>query len=304
MQSDNTKYEEITSKDEALHRLWNKEVSDMSDSELSDALGIFRSRREAYKRAKHRRMRVLNIMKYAALLIAPIITAYMAWHYSAEYYAQETELTQYYVPDGRIDSLTLSDNTQVKIDAGTSIIYPAHFSRYTLNRNVYINGRCHFAVTKDPMHPFIVNMCNLKVRVLGTHFSVESYNEDDHIKVTLEEGLVEVFDKKQAITLHPNEQLVYNRKDGTMHKNRIDALAYNSWIEGNVDFTSQPLSGIIKTLERRYGVKFTVAKNINLNRCYTMNFRKGESIEQVLKVLSMISGSIHYIKNGNIIQLY
>jgi ferric-dicitrate binding protein FerR (iron transport regulator) len=304
MQSDYTKYSEFTSKDEALRRLWNKEVSDISEQEISDALGIFRSRRYAYSRAKRRKMRVLNIIKYAALLLAPIVTAFLVWYYSAEYYGQETELTQYYVPTGRMDSLILSDNTCVKLDAGTSIIYPTHFSSHTLNRNVYVNGRCHFIVSKDPMHPFVVNMYNLKVKVLGTHFSIESYNDDDQIKVTLEEGLVEVFDNKQAIMLHPNEQLVYNRKDGTMQKGRIDALAYNSWVEGNVDFASQPLSVIIKTLERRYGVKFSVDKNINLNRCYTMNFRKGESIERVLKVLSMISGNIRYSKNGNMIQLY
>ena len=84
MQSDYTKYSEFTSKDEALRRLWTKEVSDISEQEISDALGIFRSRRYAYSRAKRRKMRVLNIIKYAALLLAPIVTAFLVWYYSAE----------------------------------------------------------------------------------------------------------------------------------------------------------------------------------------------------------------------------
>ena len=271
---------------------------------MSDALDVFRNRRTTYNRAKSRKLRVLSIMKYAALFIAPIITAFVAWNYSAEYHVQETELTQFYVPEGKIDSLILSDNTCVKLDAGTSIIYPARFSDRTYNRNVYVNGKCHFAVTKDRMHPFVVNMGSLKVKVLGTHFTVDSYNDDDKITVTLEEGLVKVFDNKQSMILKPNEQVVYNRKDGTMHKNRVDAMAYGAWVAGNVDFASQPLSVIVKTLERKYDVSITVASDINLAKRYTMNFKKEESLDRILKVLSMVSGEINYTVDNRKVRLY
>lgn len=176
MQPDNSKYRDTSIKDDALRSLWSKDVSDISENEMSDALEIFRNRRTAYKHAKRRKLCILNVMKYAALFIVPIITALVAWNYSAEYHVQETELTQYYVPEGKIDSLILSDNTCVKLDAGTTIIYPARFSSRSYNRNVYVNGKCHFAVAKDRFHPFVVNMGSLKVKVLGTHFTVDSYN--------------------------------------------------------------------------------------------------------------------------------
>lgn len=304
MQPNSTKYTESTPKDDALRRLWNQDVSDISESEMSDALDIFRNRRTTYNRAKRRKLRVLSIMKYAALFIAPIITAFVAWNYSAEYHVQETELTQFYVPEGKIDSLILSDNTCVKLDAGTSIIYPARFSDRTYNRNVYVNGKCHFAVTKDRMHPFVVNLGSLKVKVLGTHFTVDSYNEDDNITVTLEEGLVKVFDSKQSIILKPNEQVVYNRRSGTMHKNTVDAMAYGAWVNGNLDFSGQTLAQILKAIERHYNVEFSVAAGIDMNKRYTMNFKKDESIDNVLRVLTLTSGSIKYKKDGNTIKLY
>lgn len=304
MRPNNNIYTESIPKDDALRRLWNQDVSDISESEMSDALDVFRNRRMAYNRAKRRKVRVLNVLKYAALLIAPIITAFLAWNYSADYYVQETELTQYYVPSGKVDSLILSDNTSVKLDAGTSIIYPARFSSRIRNRNVYVNGKCHFAVTKDRMHPFVVNMGSLKVKVLGTHFTVDSYNEDENITVTLEEGLVKVFDNKQSMTLKPNEQVVYNRRNGTMRKNTVDAMAYGAWVGGNVDFASQPLSVIVKTLERKYDVSITVAPDVNLAKRYTMNFKREEPVDRVLKVLSMISGNIAYKIDGRNIRLY
>ena len=154
------------------------------------------------------------------------------------------------------------------------------------------------------MHPFVVNMGSLKVKVLGTHFTVDSYNEDDNIIVTLEEGLVKVFDNKQSMTLKPNEQVVYNRRNGTMRKNTVDAMAYGAWVGGNVDFASQPLSVIVKTLERKYDVSITVAPDVNLGKRYTMNFKREEPVDRVLKVLSMISGNIVYKIDGRNIRLY
>lgn len=290
--------------DELLKRYWNADVPQMPENEIDNALEAFRDRRSAYERKCSRRKMVLGIIKYAAMFVLPLLTALVAWNYSAEYYAQGNELTEYYVPEGRIDSLLLSDNTRVIVNSGTSIIYPHKFNSRSFYRNVYVNGSCHFAVTKDCNHPFVVNMGSLKVKVLGTHFTVDSYNDDDNITVTLEEGLVKVFDNKQSMTLKPNEQVVYNRKDGTMHKNRVDAMAYGAWVAGNVDFASQPLSEIIKTLERKYDVSITVASDINLAKRYTMNFKKEESLDRILKVLSMVSGEINYTVDNRKVRLY
>lgn len=287
-----------------LRRLWNEDVAEMPKSELRDALATFRENRRRHERLRLRKWRVASVMKYAAMFVLPLLTAWVAWNYSAEYYAEENEMVQCYVPEGKMDSLLLSDNTKVIVNAGTSVIYPASFSRHSVYRNVYVNGNCHFDVARDSSHPFVVNMGSLKVKVLGTHFSVNSYNEDDKITVTLEEGLVKVHDNRHSMMLYPNEQLVYYRSSGKMLKSRVDALAYNSWVSGNLDFAAQPLSGIIKTLERRYGVKFRVESGVDTNKCYTMNFKRDESVENVMKVLSIVSGNLHYRKQGNTITIY
>ena len=106
------------------------------------------------------------------------------------------------------------------------------------------------------------------------------------------------------MTLKPNEQVVYNRRNGTMRKNSVDAMAYGAWVGGNVDFASQPLSVIVKTLERKYDVSITVTSDINLAKRYTMNFKKEESLDRILKVLSMVSGEINYTVDNRKIRLY
>ena len=295
---------QIDNKDDKLRALWDAPQPDIDERQMTEALDTFRRNRRSHIRSNRRKKLLRSLLKYAAIIVAPLLTALAAWNYSAQYYADDNALVEMYVPDGKIDSVVLSDNTKLIVNAGTSVIYPARFNKYSKNRNVYVNGNCHFAVAKDPLHPFVVNMGSLKVKVLGTHFSVNSYNDNDRIVVTLEEGLVKAFDARHSMYLRPNEQLIYYRSDGRMQKQRVDAMACNSWVNGNIDFSAQTLGQILKTIERHYDVKFDVSRDIDLNRRYTMNFRNGEPIDRVLKVLSMIYGNMHYAKKGNTVKLY
>lgn len=291
-------------KDDNLRALWDAPQPNIDECQMAEALETFRRNRHLHISSNRRKKLFGSILKYAAIIVAPLLTALAAWNYSAQYYADENVLVEMYVPDGKIDSVVLSDNTKLIVNAGTSVIYPARFNKHNYNRNVYVNGNCHFAVAKDPLHPFVVNMGSLKVKVLGTHFSVNSYNDNDRIVVTLEEGLVKAFDARHSMYLRPNEQLIYYRRDGRMQKQRVDAMACNSWVNGNIDFSAQTLGQILKTIERHYDVKFDVSRDIDLNRRYTVNFRNGEPIDRVLKVLSMIHGNMHYAKKGNTVKLY
>ena len=295
---------QIDNKDDKLRALWDAPQPDVDERQMTEALDTFRRNRRSHIRSNHSKKLLRSLLKYAAIIVAPLLTALAAWNYSAQYYADDNALVEMYVPDGKIDSVVLSDNTKLIVNAGTSVIYPARFNKHSKNRNVYVNGNCHLAVAKDPLHPFVVNMGSLKVKVLGTQFSVNSYNDNDRIVVTLEEGLVKAFDAHHSMYLRPNEQLIYYRSDGRMQKQRVDAMACNSWVNGNIDFSAQTLGQILKTIERHYDVKFDVSRDIDLNRRYTMNFRKGEPIDRVLKVLSMISGNMHYAKKDNTVKLY
>ncbi len=304
MQKDHNTTTDQQPHDEMLRKLWNEDVAKMPDTELRQALDTFRENRDMLERPRLRKLRVVRLMKYAALFILPVLAAWAAWNCSAKYNAEGNEIAQFYVPNGRIDSLMLSDSTKVIVNAGSSIVYPSTFSKRETCRNVFVNGSCHFAVTHDASRPFVVNMGNLKVKVLGTHFSVNSYNDEEKVTVTLEEGLVKVFDDSHSMILHPNEQLTYNQIDGKMTKSRIDALAFNSWVNGDLNFSNQPLSEMLKTIERRYNVKINVASGIDMNKRYTMNFKKGEHIGNVMTVLTVVAGNMSYKKQHNNITLY
>lgn len=285
--------------DKYLQTLWEEDVNKMPEGELHQALDIFRQNRTIYSQSVRRRSRVSAILRYAAIFMLPLLSAVLVWLFSASYYANDTQLTEYYVPKGCIDSLVLSDNTKVVVNSGTTIVYPHSFSSHAKERSVFVNGSCHFEVSKDASHPFVVHLGNVKVRVLGTHFSVNSYSDEEQVVVTLEEGSVNVSDSFQNVTLSPNEQLIYSRTAGTMHKQMVDAMAYNSWVKGGLNFIQEPLEKILKSIERRYCVTISMARDVDSKRCYTMNFKKGETVERIMNILTFVSGDMTYTKDDD-----
>ena len=49
--------------------------------------------------------------------------------------------------------------------------------------------------------------------------------------------------------LSPNEQLEYHNTTGEFQKRKIDASIYSGWTKGELNFVSQSLKEIVKSLE-------------------------------------------------------
>jgi len=73
------------------------------------------------------------------------------------------------VPPGQRINLILADNSNVWLNANTTLRYPTQFSKK--NRTVYIDGEGYFEVSKNKKRPFIDKtnlgcMCRLQEQLL------------------------------------------------------------------------------------------------------------------------------------------
>ena len=102
--------------------------------------------------------------------------------------------------------LNLADGSEVWLNVASSVTYPTAFTGN--ERKVVITGEAYFEVAKNAAKPFIVQQANgdMQVRVLGTHFNVNTYDDEAAIKVTLLEGAVDVSKNKNHILLSPGQQ--------------------------------------------------------------------------------------------------
>jgi ferric-dicitrate binding protein FerR (iron transport regulator) len=104
---------------------------------------------------------------------------------------EKAEMTSVATPRGGTYQITLPDGTKVWLNAASSLSFPSTFQGLG-NRKVELSGEAYFEVAKDKTHPFIVSSSKQEVEVLGTHFNINSYADEQVTRTTLLEGSVRV----------------------------------------------------------------------------------------------------------------
>jgi ferric-dicitrate binding protein FerR (iron transport regulator) len=206
------------------------------------------------------------------------------------------------IPYGKTFKLVLSDGTTIHLNAGSSIKYPVKFIEGA-QREVFLKGEAFFDVVKNVNQPFVVNVNELNVRVLGTKFNVSSYPEDKNINTVLVEGSVALHEKgdaynaSTAFLLEPGYKGEWNPDSKATIVAKVDTNEYTGWVEGRMIFRNTPFKIIRKKLERHYNVSIINNNEILEEKTYNAVFDV-ESIEQVLRTLNEIY-SIEYIIDQN-----
>lgn len=169
-------------------------------------------------------------------------------------------------PRGRQFRLTLPDGTQVWLNAASSVRYPTVFSGR--ERIVEVTGEAYFEVVKNPAMPFRVRVNNkAEIEVLGTHFNVNAYENEQAIATTLLEGAVRVAAASRhlpEVVLHPGQQAQLSNAGETGIKvvknaNTEKAIA---WKNGLFYFDGATLAEIMRQMERWYDIEVVYEKGI------------------------------------------
>lgn len=149
-------------------------------------------------------------------------------------------------------SITLSDGTKVWLNAASRLRYPTIFAGK--ERKVEVIGEAYFEVAKNAKMPFIVNINNKEqLKVLGTHFNVNAYDDDAMIKTTLLEGSVQVTSSSGKLVLKPGEQ-VRQDMQGKMKVVKADINDVMAWKKDMFYFNDTRIESIMKKLSRWYNI--------------------------------------------------
>lgn len=159
--------------------------------------------------------------------------------------------------------IILADGSKVWLNAGSSITYPVAFIGN--ERKVSVTGEAYFEVAHfisgtssesedKKVIPFIVEKEDMQVRVLGTHFNVNAYDDEAEVKVTLLEGSVEVKDQTGKVKIRPGQQAALDGKSGIKILNSIDIEPVMAWKNGLFNFDGVGLQEVMRQLERWYDI--------------------------------------------------
>ncbi|WEK34413.1 MAG: DUF4974 domain-containing protein [Candidatus Pseudobacter hemicellulosilyticus] len=156
------------------------------------------------------------------------------------------------IPRGGQYRLNLSDGTKVWLNAESFIQYPTAFSGK--DRVVKIGGEVYFEVADNKTKPFIVQVDQSEITVIGTQFNVKAYPDESGSYTTLVQGAIQLKTPQEKVMLQPGQQaqLLGNELHLLEQAPMEEVLA---WKNNMFVFRRADIESIMKTLARWYNIE-------------------------------------------------
>lgn len=204
---------------------------------------------------------------------------------------ESLKYNQISTPRGGQYQIVLSDGTKVWLNSASSLKYPIQFDGKV--RSVELTGEAYFEVntkngqTNQPI-PFFVKTSKQIIEVLGTHFNVSSYEDEESVKTTLLEGKVSVSInsndfERPSIILKPSEQAILSKNSFNVIE--VNGEDFVAWKDGYFSFQRADLKTVMHQLSRWYDVDIVYTGEIP-KETFTGKIYRNMSISKVLEVLA------------------
>lgn len=194
------------------------------------------------------------------------------------------------VPSGGQYRVVLSDGTKVWMNAKSKFSYPTAFLGN--NRPVTLSGEAYFEVAKNKERPFVVHTPQQEIKVLGTHFNVNAYDDEKVQRTTLLEGSVQITtnDKlPKMVIIKPGQQAQQDEQMIQIRSVNTDAAA--GWKDGVFVFDHTDIHDLMRQLARWYNVQIIYKEHLK-PRNFSGEIQRDYTLLEVLRILEL--GNIHF----------
>ena len=212
--------------------------------------------------------------------------------------ANDNKNNELIIPKGGEYQVVLADGTKVWLNSASRLIYPQSFMGK--ERRVVLSGEAFFDVAHDAERPFIVETSRMNVKVLGTRFNVNDYDDNEEVSTTLVNGSVEIISgDQQAFRLVPGEQ-AYG-KENELEKREVNVRLYTSWIDGKFLFNNTELEEIAKQISRWYDVEIFFSSESVKKVRFTGAIVKFKPLEDLVRMIESTSQVRFSVKGRTIV---
>ena len=196
-------------------------------------------------------------------------------------------------PNGGQYQLELPDGSLVWLNSTSSIHFPTSF--VGKERRVEITGEAYFEVAKNRDIPFVVSVSGAEVQVLGTHFNVNAYKDENDVKTTLLEGAVKFVHGANAEMLKPGQQSQLSSNGTVNVVNNVDVERVVAWKNGLFDFESAEIEIVMRQLSRWYDVE--IEYKGKTDDLFIAEMRRNIKLSDALKALEL-TGKVKFDIQG------
>jgi len=144
------------------------------------------------------------------------------------------------------------------------------------------NGTAFFKVAKDASKPFVIELGQAKITVLGTQFELRKSSSS--IQVRVKEGKVKFSSQDGERILMANQAVNYQFKSHQIKDEEIKDENAFSYVSKSLHFNELPLNEVVESLNQYYSDRpIVLAKE--LKDCKLSANFENEKLENVLEVI-------------------
>jgi transmembrane sensor len=184
-----------------------------------------------------------------------------------------------YYSNNTSKEITLDDNTEVSLAPNSSITIDEDFG--TKNRVLHLVGSAYFSVNEnDSEMPLLIDVEGVFIKDIGTKFNIRTSSDTDTVFVSVDEGIVIMFDSLGSeITIRASEKAIYIKSSREIKS--IPILDVNK----QFDFKNTKLTTIIESLNEAYDTHIVLSNKDLENSTITVSFNN-EDIETVMMIIT------------------
>jgi ferric-dicitrate binding protein FerR (iron transport regulator) len=221
---------------------------------------------------------------YKAIRIAAIFIVIASISFIVYYYLNQSKEKILVAQTETIEG-KLPDGTSVTLNAGSTLNYPDKFKGD--KRKVALKGEAYFNVTHNETKPFIIEANDVRVKVLGTSFYVNTNASNGQGEVILTTGRVAVYydnTPDKVTILEPGEKAVFSKTEQKIIKSENDEINYMAFKTKDLVFSNTTLMDVVKTLNGVYHSNIKLRNNYIANCTFSGKFLD-YSLDSILKVI-------------------
>jgi len=190
----------------------------------------------------------------------------------------------------------LADGSEITLNKQSSLQYPKTFKGKT--RSVELKGEAFFNISPDKAKPFIIDVKDVQVTVVGTSFNVRE--DSSYVEVLVETGIVKVSHEGKEVTLQAGEKIKMPFAGAVAEKEKVSDKLHNYYRTKEFVCDDTPLWKLVQVLNEAYKTNIVFGKeelkDLRMNTTFY-----NESLDQVLEVIHLTFNITVRKENGKII---
>lgn len=268
---------------ESLQRLWTQaplsRAATLRPVDTESALQKVRAQLQpaASLAPSARRVSMYRWIPAAAAAVVLAIAAIFFFRNPSETQEVQIAATDFTLTD------TLDDGSVVVLNRNSALQVAGNFNKN--ERRMRLRGEAYFTVTPDREKPFVIEVEQLEVKVVGTEFNVDSRSEQGRTTVTVTSGKVQLSAGGQSILLVAGEEAVYETATGRIARSAQpdqNAVAYKNRV---FTYEATPLGAVIRELSDVYDADISL-KNKALENCLLNGRYPNLELDRVLELIA------------------